>query len=655
MAENKYLAWTAFALFLLSVGSILILVIASLIVSDYNENPRVFVFAIGAFSFVSAILGFLSFKIPQAKVGALGGLAILFLILLIIPIGKESSATINQPEITVQAQNKHTGIADIDNVIDTILAGNPKDVSQLLQFIKLACTHAEGLGGPPKCNDGETEGTIVNVFPFLGPEGHHMRYTNLDYWTGIPATGVFAGYRVSSQAYSDEFYPAGEYAIVFLTEQEELLVTVQVTNGNIVRVDNKFGDPPEINLERDASEIILAPNEYGSSNKPLTQKMQEMTIQIDPEEEQPKNQTSVSLVLINGILIDGTGSEPIFDAVVLIDGERIIAVGKGDQVSIPPNTPVIDVQGATILPGFINAHVHRSYDGETLEAWAQSGVTTVRDLGIIGNSGNQSDLFDFRDEVSKDPRYARLVVVGPMITVPGGYGSLPISSPEHARQTVNDLLDNGADLIKIGIEDNLQGRTWSMLSVDEIMAIVESTHTKDILVSAHVSRSKHLELALEAGVDDVAHMIVDDLSDKLVNQMIEDDVYWEPTLELWQCVRNLHDVKWDAKAIDNLKRFSQAGGKVALGTDYGGYRCNFDLGMPMIEVNLMLQADMTPMQIIVAATKNAAHVCNLENIIGTLEPGKIADILIVAENPLENIQTLKNVQMVIHNGVIIRE
>jgi imidazolonepropionase-like amidohydrolase len=77
--------------------------------------------------------------------------------------------------------------------------------------------------------------------------------------------------------------------------------------------------------------------------------------------------------------------------------------------------------------------------------------------------------------------------------------------------------------------------------------------------------------------------------------------------------------------------------------------------MPMTEIDLMLQADMTPMQIIVAATKNAAHVCNLEEQIGTLEPGKIADILIVAGNPLEDMQALTDVQMVVHNGVIIRE
>ena len=194
-----------------------------------------------------------------------------------------------------------------------------------------------------------------------------------------------------------------------------------------------------------------------------------------------------------------------------------------------------------------------------------------------------------------------------------------------------------------------------MLSFEETLAIVESAHARNVPVSAHISRSAHLELALQTGVDDIAHMIVDDLSDDLISQMIEAEMYWEPTLELWQCVSELHQLSWNAQAIDNLRRFSEAGGKVALGTDYGGYRCDFDLGMPMSEIELMLQADMSPLQIIVAGTKNAAHVCNLGNEIGTLESGKIADILVVAGNPLEDIQALKDIMIVIHNGEIIRE
>jgi imidazolonepropionase-like amidohydrolase len=369
---------------------------------------------------------------------------------------------------------------------------------------------------------------------------------------------------------------------------------------------------------------------------------------------QPVDQPLERFALVNGTVIDGTGADPIFDAIVLIEGQRIVTVGTDDQ-SIPDDIPVIDVHGATILPGFINAHVHGAYDLERLSEWAQSGVTTIRDLGIIGSNIDLENKFAFRADIASDPHYARLVVAGPLISVPGGYGSQAVTSPKHARETVDALLDQGADLIKIGIEDNLQGRRWVMLSPEEITTIVETAHARNMPVSAHISRSHHLELALQTGVDDVAHMIVDDLSAELIDRVIEADIYWVPTLELWQCVRNLHQLDWDAQAIENLRRFSQAGGKVALGTDYAGYRCAFDLGMPITEIELMLQAEMTTMQIIVAATKNAAHVCNLGYEIGTLEAGKMADLLVVRGNPLEDIQALTDVQMVIHNGVIIRE
>lgn len=259
MTDNKYLAWTALSFFILSVSMILLLVFTITFMSDTIENPIIFMLATGSFSLIATIMGLLSFKLPQAKVGAIGGLAVLLLTLFIIPVKRETTSTTPQPEISVQGQYFHTGFAEIDTVIDTVLAGNQNDVSQLLQFNKLACTHADGLGGPPKCTEDETEGAFVDVFPVLGPEGHHMRYSNLDQWAGIPATEVYAVYKVSPNAYSDELYPAGEYAIVFLTEQEELLVTVQVTNGKIVRIDNNLGNPPETNLERDASEIILAP------------------------------------------------------------------------------------------------------------------------------------------------------------------------------------------------------------------------------------------------------------------------------------------------------------------------------------------------------------------------------------------------------------
>jgi imidazolonepropionase-like amidohydrolase len=324
-------------------------------------------------------------------------------------------------------------------------------------------------------------------------------------------------------------------------------------------------------------------------------------------------------------------------------------------VKVPKTAQVIDVGGATILPGFNNAHVHDGYDEYTLQAWAQGGVTMVRDMAT-GRS--PEDAFALRDSMRDDLQCARLVACGPMVTVPDGYpiakwgvDSITVTSPEDARQKVNQLLDDGADFIKIPLESGaIFGYSMPMLSPEETAAIVEAAHARGAWVSAHVSVTQDLEKALDAGVDDIAHMVTDELPDGLAARMVESGTYWVPTIELWK------GVGLGFYVIDNLHRFVEAGGKVALGTDYAGAPgVDFDLGMPMDEIEWMQEAGMTPMDIIVAATKHAAHVCNLGQEIGTLESGKAADILVVDGNPLEDIHALAETKLVLREGTVIRE
>jgi cytosine/adenosine deaminase-related metal-dependent hydrolase len=161
------------------------------------------------------------------------------------------------------------------------------------------------------------------------------------------------------------------------------------------------------------------------------------------------------LAVINGTLIDGTGTDPIEDAVLIIQGERIVAVGPRSSIDIPEGAHLIDVQGATILPGFFNAHVHGAYNEEKLAAWAQAGVTTVRDLGAYQWPPSRELL----DRVEKDNRYARLISGGIFITPPDGYpiavfggNGKTISTTAEAPLAVNEMLDQGADVIKISLE-----------------------------------------------------------------------------------------------------------------------------------------------------------------------------------------------------------
>jgi len=367
---------------------------------------------------------------------------------------------------------------------------------------------------------------------------------------------------------------------------------------------------------------------------------------------------SKQIVLVNGTLIDGTGKQPLTDAIVIIQEGKIKAVGK--KISIPKSARIIDIEGGTILPGFINTHVHRSFNIATLQLWAQQGVTTVRDLG----NGRYPEIFRFRDRIRNDPYTARLVAAGPIITVPGGYPSrsnsiaeedaLIVYSSDDAREKINWLFDSGADLIKISLE-SFEYKI-PVLTIDETKIIVETAHARGGLVSAHVTFSGDLVKALEAGVDDIAHMITDRLSDDLIERVIKADVYWVPTIYVWmRGGEGLPDMNpLQDPVVDNLKRFVAAGGKVALGTDYGPPIHTADLGMPLHEIFWMHEAGMTPMQIIIAATKNAAHVCNLGEEIGTIEPGKAADVLVVDGNPLDDLSVLGKTKIVIKGGKIIR-
>ena len=357
-----------------------------------------------------------------------------------------------------------------------------------------------------------------------------------------------------------------------------------------------------------------------------------------------------ALVLINGTLIDGTGAAPIPKAILVIRGEQIVAVGTRDEVNIPDGAHVIDLKGTTILPGFINAHIHSGFRGENLQAWAYGGVTTVRDEGII-SSGSLDELMAFRDSAAKDPMNARLVSSGYMISVPDGYGDIFVDSPEEARRKVFEELDAGVDMIKISMEDGYAGKSGlPKLTDEEIIAIITAAHERGTHVSGHITQAEYLEVLVNAGVDDIAHIAYDVVPDEVWKDMVAKDIYLVPTFTVFRNYSAPVDI-----CVLNLRNFVELGGKAALGNDYGGGPGKFELGIPMYEIEKMSEAGMTPMQIIEAATQNAAHVLNIEDQVGTLEAGKVADVLVVAGNPLEDLQALTDIRMVIHNGTIIRD
>lgn len=359
------------------------------------------------------------------------------------------------------------------------------------------------------------------------------------------------------------------------------------------------------------------------------------------------------IVLLNGIIIDGTGSDPLENHAILIENGNIAQIRKKAEISMPENAQVINLNGAYILPGLINSHVHSAFDNEKLTKWAYEGVTTVRDMNCGGMSAVNAS--KKHKDLSKKQSNARLIYTSLIIKTEGGYGHFTIKDVEDAKKKTKELIENGVHQIKIAIEDDLQLQQWKMLSQDEINAISEVTHNNNTQISAHISKSFHIDYAIEGGIDDLNHMVIDNLSSKQAGKVVNNNIYWVPTLELWNIVSNMHPVDYITQAIENLKTFVETGGKVSLGTDFGGYMGDFDLGLPKTEIQLMQKAGMTPMQIITSATKNASEVCGINDVVGTISENKVADILIVKNNPLEDLNNLENVVMVIHNGIIIRD
>lgn len=198
-------------------------------------------------------------------------IAYIFLILIGIAACSPTAAATPAPSPAVSPTptegfhplSTRTGTAVIDSILDAVASVDPQELRSLIEFTNAVCTQLEGLGGPPKCREGEAEGTPAEVLPFLGSEGNFLRKDEIEQWMGVNATGIYAVYEVNTAALSSEqYYPVGNYVILLVSDTDPYATAVRVGQTGIVRVDTVFDASPEaLNamIEREALDVILAP------------------------------------------------------------------------------------------------------------------------------------------------------------------------------------------------------------------------------------------------------------------------------------------------------------------------------------------------------------------------------------------------------------
>jgi imidazolonepropionase-like amidohydrolase len=392
-------------------------------------------------------------------------------------------------------------------------------------------------------------------------------------------------------------------------------------------------------------------------------------------------------VLKGARLIDGTGKDPINNSVLVIKGEVIESVGQAGTVTYPRDAEIIDASGKTAMPGLIDAHLHlfglksmsqltwvmddplvHAIRGVT-DVWKiiDAGFTTVRDLGSVY-------ALHLKTVVNEGGCIGpRIVAAGRCITQTGGHAdiihSLPIEfvTPRcgsariadgvaEVRKAAREQLRDGADFLKImttgGVMSERDASTSCQYSLEEIRAFVEEAANVGVRTSSHAQGTRGIKNALVGGVKVIEHGFW--LDDECIDLMVKNNHYLVPTLAIVDTIvvngakigvlpHSIQKAKFAQEAhLASFKKAYKAGVFCGLGTDYLTDPMS-PMGENAVELEMYVKrAGLTPMQTIVCATKNNAEVLDMSDKIGTLEAGKLADVIVVDGDPLVDIAVLRN-------------
>ena len=391
-------------------------------------------------------------------------------------------------------------------------------------------------------------------------------------------------------------------------------------------------------------------------------------------------------------VIDGTGNPAIEDAVLVVREGKIEAVGPRSALPPPPTANQIDVTGKTIMPGMIDAHSHvgatkgleakpEFYTEENildqLGLYARYGVTTVNSLGGDGEAG--AKVRDAQEKADLDR--ARLYIAGKVVDA---------TTPAAASKMIDENASMKVDWIKIRVDDNL-GSTPKMKPA-VYQAIISHAHGSGYKVAAHLYYQADAKALLDSEVDFIVHSIRDEeVDDALIQKLVNDEVCLCPTLTREvstfvyesepdffsdpfflkdadpEVIEQLKDPARQKEiresksaqqyktalevASKNLKKMADAGVTVAFGTDTGP-PARFQGYFEHLELELMVKAGLSPMQAIVSATGDAAKCLNLYRV-GTLAQGKWADMIVLNENPLDDIKNTRTIDAVYIAGNLV--
>jgi imidazolonepropionase-like amidohydrolase len=401
------------------------------------------------------------------------------------------------------------------------------------------------------------------------------------------------------------------------------------------------------------------------------------------------------LAIVGGHLIDGLAGEASNDAVVLVEGDTITAIG-GREI-IPAGTRIIDLGAATILPGLIDTHVHPLMEGGDYQIdhlRLSSAYKALRGLAVVQRA-LEAGWTSLRTVGTADVYYApvdvkrvidqglfqgpRLAVAGHYISITGGGGDINFMSPEQSLIADGLVVDGGDEMRRAIRQEVKYGSDWIKLLVtgafmsagdnpkdvhfspEELAVAMEEANRLSVPVMAHAHSAEGIKMAVRAGVRSIEHGTFIDAEG--IELMVQNGTFLVPTMYIGDYyIEEMADSEAQKKMVElsakyrdeffeNIGNAISAGVKVALGSDFGGEGPRLQAR----EFGSLIEAGMTPMQAIKAGTSVAAELLQWDDRVGSIAPGRLADVIAVAGDPLEDISELERVVFVMKGGEVIKD